>query len=328
MRREVATVDYHAAGEPLRIVQHGMPPVPGATMLDKRRHVRRRLDHYRRFLMHEPRGHADMYGAILTEPVTDGADFGVLFMHNEGYSTMCGHGVIALVTAVLEQGLAEVADPQCIAIDTPAGRVTARARLRAGQVAEVSFENVPAFVYGEPGEASALGRRIPYVIAFGGAFYAYAEAAACGLQLLPGEAAGIIAAGRALAREVRDACRIRHPAGEPELDELYGVIFTERDPVPRQACVFADGELDRSPTGTGVSGRAAIRFARGALALGEVMEVASLIGTRFSVRCLRAASVGDTPAVITEVAGSASHTGTHTFVLSDNDPLPDGFLIR
>jgi trans-L-3-hydroxyproline dehydratase len=262
----VTTLDYHTAGEPLRIVSGGLPDIPGESMLAKRRYVKNELDHYRKFLMLEPRGHADMYGALLTGPVTPDGDVGVLFMHNEGYSTMCGHGIIAMVTAGLEHDLFEPGDPKAIRIDTPAGRIIASVNYAAsGRIASVSFLNVPSFVLEEQYSVSIDGRNVDLAIAFGGAFYAYVDAGPFGFELVPGEGSRLIEFGQKIKRAVNQRYNIHHPEADDDLNYLYGTIFVrggETANHSRNACVFADGELDRSPTGTGVSGRAAIHFAR------------------------------------------------------------------
>lgn len=329
---EIRTLDYHAAGEPLRIVTAGLPAIEGASMLARRRYMQERLDHFRRLLMLEPRGHADMYGAVLTPPASEDGDFGVLFLHNDGYSTMCGHGIIALVTAGIEHGLFDAKDTGRIRIDTPAGRIVARAVQGAGgRVESVSFTNVPSFVLRDGVEVRWSGRRVPVTIAFGGAFYAYVDARELGFEVAPAEANELIQAGRAIKAAVSARYDIRHPQGGEDLNFLYGTIFVREGEEPgrsRNACVFADGELDRSPTGTGVSGRAAIHFARGEIGLGETLTIESIIGTVFAVRCLQETSVGGLAAVIPEVSGSAWPCGEHRFLLDSRDPLRDGFLLR
>ena len=331
-RRRIRTIDAHAAGEPFRTIVDGFPELEGETMLARRRYAREHCDDLRRALLWEPRGHADMYGAVLTEPVTEDGDVGVLFLHNEGYSTMCGHGIIALVTAGLEHQLFEIPDPQAVRIDTPAGRITARANRDAtGAIESVSFRNVPSFVLRENHPVQSGAGSVRCTIAFGGAFYAYLDAESLGLELVPREASRLIRLGREIKCTVNAEDFIRHPSGDSDLNFLYGTIFVRQGDKPfrsRNACVFADGELDRSPTGTGVSGRAAIHHANGELPLGETLTVESLIGTRFTVRCLEKTRVGEFPAVVPEVTGSASITGEHRFVLDRSDPLPDGFLIR
>ncbi len=335
----LTTLDYHTAGEPLRIITSGLPEIPGNTMLSRRRFMADELDDYRKLLMREPRGHSEMYGAVLTPPATADGDTGVLFLHNGGYSTMCGHAIIALATAAVEQQLFPVADPAAIRIDTPAGQVVARAHLNEdGSVREVSFRNVPSFVLEPSFSVRVDGRAVDMTIAFGGAFYAYVDAEALGFRLLPEEAPRLVEQARKIKQAVSADYRIEHPAGDDDLNFLYGCIFAmpaetsaetsaETPGRSRNACVFADGQLDRSPTGTGVSGRAAIHWTRGELALGEMLEIESIIGTRFRVRCLEETLVGGTRAVIPEVTGSASLTGHHQFVLDPRDPLPRGLHV-
>ena len=337
--RRITTIDAHTAGEPLRVVTSGWPELPGDTMLAKRRHAQEHHDHLRRFLMLEPRGHADMYGCVLTPPVTEDGDVGALFLHNEGFSTMCGHGIIGLVTVGLEAGLlaAEPLDAgggqPVIRIDTPAGRVTARARLDSrGGVQSVTFRNVPSFRLHRDCEVAVAGvGRVRCDIAFGGAFYAYVDAASLGLELAPSRYQEIIDHGRRIKLAVTAQVPIEHPEGNPDLNFLYGTIFVEQLSQPghsRNVCVFADGEVDRCPTGTGVSGRAAIAHADGEIGIGDPLTIESLIGTSFEVTAAEAVTVGDLPAVIPEVTGSAWITGRHEFLLDPADPLPQGVLLR
>jgi trans-L-3-hydroxyproline dehydratase len=328
---QLTTLDYHTAGEPLRIITSGLPEIPGDSMLARRRFMADQLDDYRMLLMREPRGHSEMYGAVLTPPVTDDGDTGVLFLHNGGYSTMCGHAIIALATAAVEQQLFPVDDPESIRIDTPAGQVVARAHLNEdGSVREVSFRNVPSFVLEPLFPVRVDGRAVNITIAFGGAFYAYLDAEALGFRLQPEEAPRLVELARKVKKAVSTQYRIVHPDGDDDLNFLYGCIFVRPGESPNQsrnACVFADGQLDRSPTGTGVSGRAAIHWTRGELGLGESLEIESIIGTRFRVRCLEETQVGGIRAVIPEVSGRASLTGKHEFVLDPRDPLPRGLHI-
>jgi trans-L-3-hydroxyproline dehydratase len=331
----IQTLDAHAEGEPLRVVIGGFPQIPGDTLLAKRRYAREHLDHLRRALMFEPRGHADMYGALLTEPVTADGDLGVLFTHNEGYSTMCGHGIIALTTVVFETGMRPAPDPSpVLRLDTPAGRVTARADWDAAhrRVRSVSFENVPSFVVAldQTVEVPGLGA-VRYDLAFGGAFYAYCEAEALGVRLTGEDFRALIEVGARLKRAVMAARPIEHPF-EADLGFLYGAILCG---VPHQAgahsrnvCIFAEGEVDRSPTGTGVSGRVAIEHARGRLREGEPFVVESIIGTQFTGRVARATTFGPHAAVIPEVTGSAWITGRHEFLIAPDDPLREGFILR
>jgi trans-L-3-hydroxyproline dehydratase len=322
--RVIRTIDAHAAGEPLRVVLSGVDPIPGATIPEKRRYAQRHLDGLRRSLMFEPRGHADMYGAVPTEAVTPDGHLGVLFLHNEGWSTMCGHGVIALVTVMLTESE--------VRIDAPAGRVTARARTLGGRVRSVAFENVPSFAAALDAELAVPGiGRVRYDLAFGGAFYAYVDAVPLGLDLSARGYRELIDAGMRIKRAVMASREITHPT-EPDLGFLYGTIFSGpaqgAGAALRNVCVFAEGEVDRSPTGTGVSGRLAIEHARGRLREGERIVIESIIGTRFSGRVVGTARSGPHDAVIPEVEGSAFITGRHEMLVAPDDPLAAGFILR
>lgn len=329
----ISTIDAHAAGEPLRIITGGLPELPGATILERRRYLRDHMDYVRSGLMWEPRGHADMYGAILTPPVSPAADHGVIFLHNEGYSTMCGHGIIALATVLLESGMQPVSGPRTtLRFDTPAGLVVAHADVRDGRVRRVTFENVPAFVYARDRAVEVPGYgRVRYDVAYGGAFYAYCDAADLGVSLAAEDFRALITAGTAVKQAVMASLPIKHPF-EADLGFLYGTIIVgpphEADAHSRNVCVFADGEVDRSPTGTGVSGRLALHHARGELQPGTELVVESIVGTRFSGRISRTTQFGPYAAVIPAVSGSAWITGRHEFVFADDDPLRAGFLLR
>ena len=327
-------MDSHTEGEPLRIL-FDFPKIEGATMLAKRRNVFEKYDDLRRALMWEPRGHRDMYGCIVTEAVTPGSDLGVLFIHNEGLSTMCGHGIIAVTTVVLEVGFVEKTFPQTVLrIDTPAGLVTAVAHLEGtpdspGPVSRVAFRNVPSYVVALDQIVTLEGLGpVTYDLAFGGAYYAYVEASKLGLTPV---AAPLVDAGMAIKREIMKTGSILHPT-EPDMGFLYGTIFLfpgDRDTShSRHVCVFAEGEVDRSPTGTGVSGRMAILHRREQVAVGEKIEVESLIGSRFSGTVAEPCSFGGYDAVIPEISGRAYITGVHRFLLDPRDPFKNGFMVR
>lgn len=323
-------MESHAAGEPLRVVTGGLDPIPGGTILEKRRFAREKLDGLRRGLMFEPRGHADMYGAIPTQPVTLDGDAGVLFMHNEGWSTMCGHGVIALVTVALEVGLLSARG--IVRLDTPAGRVTARPRREGARVRSVAFENVPSFVVSLDERVTVPGvGEVTYDLAFGGAFYAFVDAASIGLEMTGERFRDLISAGSAIKRAVMAAREILHPR-EPDLSFLYGTIFTGpalgSGADSRNVCVFAEGEVDRSPTGTGVSARMAIERARGHLAAADPFVVESIIGTRFVGRIARELEWEGYDAVVPEIEGSAWITGRSEILIAPDDPLNEGFILR
>ena len=331
----ITTIDAHAAGEPLRIVTGGLPLLPGETMLEKRRYMQQHFDHIRRALMWEPRGHRDMYGAVLTQQVTPEADLGVLFMHNEGYSTMCGHGVIALVTTLLETGALPARGQQTpVNLDTPAGLVQATAHLESsGHVEYVSFRNVPSFLYARAVEldAPAYGR-LTVDVAFGGAFYAFLTAAQVGLDITPEQANQLAVAGDTITKAVNAVLSVKHPL-EEDLGFLYGTIFTgpPEDPAhhSRNVCIFANAQVDRSPTGTGVSARLAIHHAKGEIVAGQHIVIESILGaaSTFSGRVAGQARVGTYEAIVPEVSGSAFITGRHEFILNSRDELGRGFLL-
>jgi proline racemase len=320
---QIRTVDYHTAGEPFRIVAGGVEPLRGATILDKRRDALDRVDHVRRLLVNEPRGHADMYGCFVVEPNDGEADLGVVFFHNAGYSTACGHGTIALVTWALDEGIvAREEGDNHVVVDVPSGRLDTWARVEGGRVRSVRFRNVPSFVWAEGVE---IGERVVDV-AFGGAFYASVEE-----RVSPSELPRLIELGRTLKRELEAWQDVVHPL-EPELRDVYGVIFWQEEGenplTQRNVTVFADGEVDRSPCGSGTSARLALLDRSGRLPRGEELRHLSIVDTEFRGRVVARSEVAGLPAVITEVAGSAFRTGEHVFTLDPDDPLGDGFLLR
>jgi proline racemase len=335
--RRYRTLDAHAAGEPLRLILDGYPAPKGRTMLEKRAWVKKHADGIRRALMLEPRGHADMYGAVLTEPVTPGADAGVLFMHNEGYSTMCGHGIVAVTTMAIERGLIHPREPDRIVYDSPAGPVHARAYVsqREGEggrlrVDRVAFDNVPSFVLA-PGLPVRLGNREVRVdVAFGGAFYAIVDAEAAGLPITPAKLPELRRVGMEIKHAVEAAATVVHPL-DKGLNGIYGTIFTgppERsDADLKNVTIFADAEVDRSPCGTGTCAVMAVIDAMGLMPVGRPFGHESLIGTLFNGRVTGRTRVGDFGAILPELEGSAWITGEHVFLVDDEDPLKGGFRL-
>jgi trans-L-3-hydroxyproline dehydratase len=343
------TIDAHAAGEPLRLIVDGFPSPLGNTMLAKREWVRTHADHLRRALMLEPRGHADMYGAILTEPIAPGSHAGVLFMHNEGYSTMCGHGIIAVTTMALERGLivpgpaapksagrTEAGDGIAIVYDSPAGTIRARATVRAGgagragRVESVSFLNVPSFVLHGGLTVKLASRTIRADVAFGGAFYAIVDSEAAGLPIDAAHLPELRRVGMEIKHAIEAAHTVVHPL-DPGLNGIYGTIFTgppsDEGADLRNVTVFADAEVDRSPCGTGTAAVMAVIDAMGLLGADRPFVHESLIGTRFNGRVASRTAVGEHPAIVPEIEGSAWITGEHTFIVDEGDPLRDGFRI-
>jgi proline racemase len=330
----IRTIDAHTAGEPLRLIVDGFPRVPGATILEKREWVRRHCDDLRTALMLEPRGHADMYGAVLTEPEHADSDAGVLFMHNEGYSTMCGHGVIAVVTIALERGLL-VPRPEReeIRLDSPAGTIRARAKIsRTGdrtRVSSVSFQNVPSFVL-HAGVPVTVGQRtLQADVAFGGAFYAIVDSEAAGIPILPSRLPDLRRTGMEIKAGVEAAVRVAHPH-EPRLQGIYGTIFTgpAADGADlRNVTIFAEAEVDRSPCGTGTCAVMAVLAGMGLLGRDQTFVHESIIGTRFRGGIAGETFVSEIPAIVPEIEGDAWITGEHTFVIDGNDPLRRGFRL-
>ncbi len=331
----IEAIEMHTGGEPLRVLLAGLPEIVGGTVLEKRRYFRDHLDWLRTALVWEPRGHADMYAAVVSPSVDADAD--VFFLHNEGYSTMCGHAIIALTTLAAEldvQAAPALAPSRTVTIRyrVPAGIVEGRAVIDAAGSKTISFTNVPSFAY-----ALDLQIDIPGVgpisldIGYGGAFYAVVEAEQAGVSLALESSAALIDLGRRIKKAVMGACVIEHPF-ERDLSFLYGTIFTGPATSPlnhsRNVCVFADGEIDRSPTGSGVSARIAIEVARGRIPLGSTISIESIVGSAFTVRALERAVVGKYPAVVPEVSGTAFITGRSKFWIDPADPFRTGFLIR
>jgi trans-L-3-hydroxyproline dehydratase len=318
----ISTVEMHTGGEPTRIIVDGWPKLAGKTLLDKRREASERFDHLRRGLMLEPRGHDGMYGALLVEPDHPDADLAVLFMHNEGWSTMCGHATIALARWVVESG--RVKGPT-VRLQCPCGLVVANVAADGG----VRFESVPSFVY-------ALDRVAPTPtwgpvtvdIAYGGAFYAFLAADSIGLDLRASPMRAIADAGEEIARAVAKAVPIDHP-DEPDLAFLYGTILTDGQVSPsRNVCIFAGRQIDRSPTGSGVSARMALQIARRQAKLGQESRFESCTGAIFTGKALREEpAVGPRKSLIVEVGGIAHVTGEAKFRLDDSDPLREGFTL-
>jgi proline racemase len=336
---EVSTVDYHAGGEPFRIVTGGVAGIPGATILEKRRWTAANLDHVRSLLVNEPRGHADMYGCFVVEPDDDGADLGVLFFHNEGYSTACGHGTIALVTWALESGRLPMTGPETlVSVDVPSGRLAcvARCDTESGHVLRVRFRNVPAFVLAQDVTLATSAGPIRADVAYGGAFYGSVDVRSIGLAVDRASLPRLIALQRELRPALDAALDVVHP-DEPELRGVYGIIFWQDEPTSvgddatltqRNVTVFADGEVDRSPCGSGTSARLAILHAQGRLRAGEELRHRSIVDSAFGGRVVGTAAVAGRAAVVTEVEGRAHLTGRHEFTLDPADPIGTGFLLR
>lgn len=317
------TIDAHTGGEPLRLITAGWPEPQGKTILEKREYAKRKQDHLRRVLMFEPRGHADMYGALLTEPERPDSDTGVLFMHNEGFSLMCGHGIIALTKILIERNM--MPGPAII-FDAPAGQI--KAHYKNG---EVSFLNVPSFVLAAGLPVTVGGKTMNVDVAFGGAFYAIVDAEAAGLAVVPEKLTELRAMGDAISRAVEKAIKVVHPT-EPGLNSVYGTIFTGPPDAGgadlKNVTIFADKEVDRSPCGTGTCAVLAVLDAMALLDPARPFVHESIVGSTFTARVASRTTIGDIPAIVPELTGRASITGDHTFVVEKDDLFPKGFRLQ
>jgi trans-L-3-hydroxyproline dehydratase len=330
---KINVVDMHTGGEPLRIVTDGYPPIPKGTILEKRAFVRDNLDHLRKMLIFEPRGHHDMYGALLVEPDLPGADLAVLFMHNEGYSTMCGHAVIALGRYAVDQGMVPAAEPLTVVnIEAPCGLVAASVEVRDGKAGAVSFESVPAFLFAADRtvELSGYGK-IGFDVAYGGAFYALADCRRFGLEFGRDRVRDFVDAATALTEKLKAEFPLAHP-DHADLAFLYGTILIDggdgRDAPTKNVCVFADAEVDRSPTGSGVTARLAAMHAKGGIGIGEARTFESIAGSRFTGGVARTAKAGRHDAIVARVGGRAFYSGKAEYTLEEDDELGRGFLLR
>ena len=331
--QRIQTIDMHTGGEPLRIPVSGLPEIKGGSVLECRRFFRDNLDQIRTGLMWEPRGHADMYGAILTPGFSEGADFGTFFIHNEGYSTMCGHAIIALTKFAVETGMVSPEKAaEGLIIDAPPGVIRSKADISEGRVVRTSFLNVPSFLYlaDRSVEVPGIGK-VDFDIAFGGAFYAFVDADALGLKMDAGDYNRLIDWGRRIKHAVMDNFAVKHPFFD-DLSFLYGTIFTGKPfdsrNHSRNVCIFADGEVDRSATGSGVSARAALHFFKGELKEGETITIESILGTTMTVKVHEVTTYGPHNAVVPEVSGTAHFCGTNEFWFDPADSLNKGFIFR
>jgi len=335
--RPVRTTDYHTGGEPFRIVVDPPVDIPGTDVADRRARALTdpAVDGLRRLLCFEPRGHADMYGGLLVPPDDDAAHLGVLFWHKDGFSTACGHGTIALGAWAVESGRVPAPDDGVtdVVVDVPSGRVTARVHTVGGLVDRVDFVNVPSHVVATGIEVPTARGTVPVDVAFGGALYAHLDVSAVGLRVEPAAYAELIALGREVKAALAD-----HPAARYARDErlggIYGTILHEdlgalpEGPHQRNLTVFADGEVDRSPCGSGTASRVASLVAQGLLGDDQVLTHDSVVGSRFVARVLEHTDVDGVPAVVPSITGTAHLTGEHTFLVDPRDALVPGFVLR
>ncbi|GHH71894.1 proline racemase [Streptomyces sulfonofaciens] len=329
--RAISAVDSHTEGMPTRVVTGGVPPIPGATMAERRAHAVEHLDGLRRFLMDEPRGHPAMSGALLQPPTRPDADWGVVYIEVSGFLPMCGHGTVGVATVLVETGMVAVTEPTTVVrLDTPAGLVEARVAVRDGVAEQVTLRNVDAFALELDAKVSVPGiGEVTYDMAYGGNFYAIVDLASVGLPFDRARKDDILAAGLAISRAVDEQNPPRHPA-DPHIRGCKHVQFLAPGSDARHsrnAMAIRPGWFDRSPCGTGTCARMAQLYARGELALGAEFVNESFIGTRFTGRLVDTAEVAGVPAVVPEFSGRAWITGTATYLLDPDDPFPEGFVL-
>ena len=331
MQRAIFTVESHTEGEPLRLVVGGFPNIKGQSMPEKRAYFMENYDYLREALMKEPRGHKDMFGAILTQPTMPEADVGVIFMHGGGYNNMCGHGTIATNTILVETGMVPVQEPvTTIKMEAPAGLVTVHVKVENGKAKGVSFENVPAFLYKEGVEVDVPGYgKVKIDVSFGGSFFAIVNSEQLGIDICPENASKLIDAGMAIVNAANEQIEIVHPElphiTTIDLCEIYGPAKSEDADL--QNIVIFDGQIDRSPCGTGTSAKLATLWAKGELEIGEEFVYESVIQTKFIGRALRETQVGPYKAIIPEVTGKAYITGYSQYMIDDEDPVKYGFSL-
>lgn len=330
----IKTVEMHTGGEPLRIITEGYPQIPGDSILEKRRYVRDNLDHLRHFLMFEPRGHFDMYGALLVPPSDPEADLAVLFLHNEGYSTMCGHAIIALGRYAVDQKMVDVYEPiTTVKIECPCGLVIASVEVSEGKSGKVSFLSVPAFAFATNQEINVEGYgAVQFDIGYGGAFYALASAKQLNLDVQRSPTRDLVDAADAISQAVRKALKLSHPDSD-DLAFLYGTILTDggdhysSDPTAN-ICVFADRQVDRSPTGSGVTARIAVQYTKGLIKLEQVRVFESVTGSLFNAEAVKELTCGPHQAVQVRVSGKSHYLGESIFSYEEDDKIGKGFLLK
>ena len=316
IRRFVHVVDTHTAGEPTRVVLDGLPPIPGKTMSERRAWFDGPGNGLRRFLLREPRGHPDMFGAVITPPVNPAADYGLIFLDNGGTVSMCGHGTIGAVTALAELGRIHKKE---VLLDTPSGLVTCHLHWKEGEVQDVTFRNVPSFFL-----RTEQWKGVPLHLSYGGNLFALVEASSLGVELKWQNIREIVDLGMTIRSWANSNFSFQHPENGAPLRVDLVEFYEETDP-PRNVVVFGKGQVDRSPCGTGTCAKMAFLYAEGRLAVGEEYRYQSILKTEFTGKVVSETNVGDTPGIIPEVRGSAYVMAISSLVLTDRDPFPIGF---
>ncbi|MCT4594728.1 MAG: proline racemase [Anaeromicrobium sp.] len=332
--KSIHTIDSHTMGEPTRVVIGGVPVIPGKTMAEKKAYLEDNLDTLRTSIMHEPRGHNDMFGSIITQPTMEDADIGIIFMDGGGYLNMCGHGSIGAVTVAVETGMVPVIEPFTeINLESPVGLIRSRVKVQDGKAKEVSIVNVPSFLYKENQEVfvPSLGKKIIFDISFGGSFFILVKSEELGLDICAQNTTKLSSIGMEILEIVNREIKIQHPTLEhiktADLVEVYGPAKSPEANL-QNVVIFGDGQVDRSPCGTGTSAKVATLYARGKLDLNEEFVYESITGTMFKARALEEVQCAGYMAVIPEITGSAYITGFNYFLIDMEDPLRHGFTLR
>ena len=328
----ISALDTHTEGEPTRIVLSGLPAIKGSTMAEKKQYMVTHLDHFRTLLMKEPRGHKDMFGAIITPPTTRHADYGVLFMDNTGYLDMCGHGTIGITTALIETGMVVLQEPETIvSFDTPAGLVTGHARIENGRVAGISVSNVASFLYAENVEVDLpeIGK-IAIDVSFGGNFFAMVPAKTLGISIHPDNITQLIRIGMQVKKSVNQSLDVQHPTEKHIQTVELAEIYEKPDPslpYSKNVVIYGEGQVDRSPCGTGTSAAMATLYGKGKLALNQEFVNESILGTRFKGKLVKAVEVGGFNGADPVIMGRAYLTGIQQFIVDPDDSLKYGFTL-
>ena len=330
--RSIHAVDSHTMGEPTRVVVGGVPQIPGKTMPEKKKYLEDHLDYLRTAIMLEPRGHNDMFGSIVTTACNPEADFGIIFMDGGGYLNMCGHGSIGAATVAVETGIVPMKEPVTeVNMEAPAGLIRAKVQVKNEKVQEVSIVNVPAFLYKADQQIDLPGYgKITFDISFGGSFFAIVPAKQLNIKLIPENADKLKVLGIQIRNIINKEIKIQHPVLEHIKTVDLVEFFDETDNPKanlRNVVVFGQGQVDRSPCGTGTSAKLATLHAKGKLKQGEKFVYESIASTLFTGEIVGVTKVGEYDAVIPQITGSAYITGFCQYVIDEDDPVKHGFRL-